>query len=151
MLKVCIDARNIRLSITIAGKTFFFLYVDKNELIAFKSCIKTFMIQLRRLHFVLYLPAETRLEKIDLYWFNLDHHTVEYEINEVMLLYTVPFLLNGQRQVYNHTFGRYSTINNNISHIEWIIDRDPLSIDTTLTHFQHVNSLYLIFDVKVSI
>jgi hypothetical protein len=109
------------------------------------------MIQLCRLHFVLYLPAETRLEKIDLYWFDLDHHTVEYEINEVMFLYTVPYLLNSQRQVYNHTIGRYSTINNNITHIEWIIDRDLLSINTTLTHFEHVNSFHLFFDIKVSI
>jgi hypothetical protein len=101
--------------------------------------------------FVLYLPAETKLENIDLYWFNLSHHTVEYEIHELMVLYTVPYLLNSQRQVYNHTFGRQSTINNNITHIQWTIDRDPLSIDTTLTHFQHVNSLVLFFDIKVNI
>src|SRR5690349_21511005 len=104
------------------------------------------MIYLRCLRFLLYLPAETKLENIDLYWFNLSHHTVEYEINGLMVLYTVPYLLNSQRQVYNHTFGRQSTINNSINHIEWIIDRDPLSIDTTLTHFQYVNSLVLFFD-----
>ncbi|CAF4307506.1 unnamed protein product [Rotaria sp. Silwood2] len=121
---------------------------DKNELIVFKSCITNFMICLCCLHFVLYLPAETKLENIDLYWFNLSHHTVVYEINELMVLYTVPYLLNSQRQVYNHTFGRQSTINNNITHIEWTIDRDPLSINTTLTHFQHVNSLVLFFDIK---
>ncbi|CAF3751781.1 unnamed protein product [Rotaria sp. Silwood1] len=50
-----------------------------------------------------------------------------------MVLYKVPYLLNSQRQVYNHTFGRQSTINNNI------------------THFQHVNSLVLFFDIKVNI
>jgi hypothetical protein len=109
------------------------------------------MICLRCLRFLLYLPAETKLENIDLYWFNLSHHTVEYEINGLMVLYTVPYLLNSQRQVYNHTFGRQSTINNSINRIEWIIDRDPLSIDTTLTHFQYVNSLVLFFDIKVNI
>ncbi|CAF3776891.1 unnamed protein product [Rotaria sp. Silwood1] len=124
---------------------------DKNELIVFKSCITNFMICLRCLHFVLYIPAETKLENIDVYWFNLSHHTVEYEINELMVLYKVPYLLNSQRQVYNHTFGRQSTINNNITHIQWTIDRDPLSINTTLTHFQHVNSLVLFFDIKVNI
>ncbi|CAF1510539.1 unnamed protein product [Rotaria sp. Silwood1] len=124
---------------------------DKNELIVFKRCITNFMICLRCLHFVLYLPAETKLENIDLYWFNLSHHTVEYEINELMVLYTVPYLLNNQRQVYNHTFGRQPTINNNINHIEWTIDRDSLSINTTLTHFQYVNSLVLFFDIKVNI
>ncbi|CAF2123354.1 unnamed protein product [Rotaria magnacalcarata] len=121
---------------------------DKNELIVFKSCFSNVMICLRCLHFVLYLPAETKLEKIDLDWFNLSHHTVEYEINGRMVLYTVPYPLNSQRQVYNHTFGRQATINNNINHIEWIIDCDPLSIDTTLTHFQYVNSLVLFFDIK---
>ncbi|CAF3913366.1 unnamed protein product, partial [Rotaria sp. Silwood1] len=121
---------------------------DNNELIVFKSCIRNFMICLRCLRFLFYLPAETKLEKIDLDWFNLSHHTVEYEINGLMVLYTVPYPLNSQRQVYNHTFGRQSTINNNISHIEWIIDCDPLSIDTTLTHFQYVNSLVLFFDIK---
>ncbi|CAF4015693.1 unnamed protein product [Rotaria sp. Silwood1] len=121
---------------------------DNNELIVFKSCIRNFMICLRCLRFLFYLPAETKLEKIDLDWFNLSHHTVEYEINGLMVLYTVPYPLNSQRQVYNHTFGRQSTINNNINHIEWIIDCDPLSIDTTLTHFQYVNSLVLFFDIK---
>jgi hypothetical protein len=109
------------------------------------------MICLRCLRFILYLPAETKLENIDLYWFNLSHHTVEYEINGLMVLYTVPYLLNSQRQVYNHTFGRQSTINNSLNHIEWIIDRDPSSIDTTLTHFQYVKSLVLFFDIKVNI
>jgi hypothetical protein len=149
MLKV----RKSRLSTIIGDNiTFsFFLFSDKNELIVFKSCITNFMICLRCLRFLLYLPAETKLENIDLYWFNLSHHTVEYEINGLMVLYTVPYLLNSQRQVYNHTFGRQSTINNSINHIEWIIDRDPLSIDTTLTHFQYVNSLVLFFDIKVNI
>ncbi|CAF2958401.1 unnamed protein product [Rotaria sp. Silwood2] len=124
---------------------------DRNELIVFKRCITNFMICLRCLSFVLYLPAETKLENIDLYWFNLSHHTVEYEINELMVLYTVSYLLNNQRQVYNHTFGRQPTINNNINHIAWTIDRDPLSINTTLTHFQYVNSLVLFFDIKVNI
>ncbi|CAM4865761.1 unnamed protein product [Rotaria socialis] len=121
---------------------------DKNELIVFKSCIRNFMICLRCLRFLFYLPAETKLEKIDLDWFNLSHRTVEYEINGLMVLYTVPYPLNSQQQVYNHTFGRQSTINNNINHIEWIIDCDPLSINTTLTHFQYVNSLVLFFDIK---
>ncbi|CAF1121845.1 unnamed protein product [Rotaria sp. Silwood1] len=65
-----------------------------------------------------------------------------------MLLYTVPYLLNHQRQVHNHTFGRRLTINNKINHIQWVVDRDPLSINTTLTQFQHVNSLELYYDIK---
>ncbi|UJR07961.1 hypothetical protein I4U23_012240 [Adineta vaga] len=106
------------------------------------------MICLRCLRFLFYLPGETKLENIDLYWFNLNHDTVEYEINGMMILYTVPYLLNSQRQVYNHTFAGQSTINNSINHIEWIVDRDPLSIDTTLVHFQHVKSLVLFFDLQ---
>ena len=131
---------------------FVFVFSDKNELIVFKSCITDVMICLRCLRFLLYLLAETKLENIDLYWFNLSHHTVEYEINGLMILYTVPYLLNSQRQVYNHTFvQQQSTINKNINHIEWIIDRDPLSIDTTLIHFQYVNSLVLFLDIQVNI
>ena len=130
---------------------FVFVFSDKNELIVFKSCITDVMICLRCLRFLLYLPAETKLENIDLYWFNLSHHTVEYEINGLMILYTVPYLLNSQRQVYNHTFGRQSTINNDINHIQWIVDRDPSSIDTTLTHFQYVNSLVICFDIQVNL
>ena len=130
----------------------FFKFSDRNELIGFKNCIANFMIHLRCLHFVLYLPVETKLENIDLYWFCLNHHTVEYEINELMMiLYTVPYLLNSQRRIHNHTFGRQSTINNNITHIQWIIDRDPLSIDTTLVHCQYVYSLVLFFDIRVNI
>ena len=130
---------------------FVFVFSDKNELIVFKSCITDVMICLRCLRFLLYLPAETKLENIDLYWFNLSHHTVEYEINGLMILYTVPYLLNSQREVYNHTFGRQSTINNDINHIQWIVDRDPSSIDTTLTHFQYVNSLVICFDIQVNL
>ena len=91
---------------------------DKNELLVFKSYITNFLIRLRCLRFLLYLPAETKLENIDLYWFNLNHHTVQYEIHELMVLYTVPYPLNIQRQVDNHTFGQQSTINNNIHHIQ---------------------------------
>jgi len=40
---------------------------DNNELIVFKSCIKNFLICLRCLRFLLYLPAETKLENIDFY------------------------------------------------------------------------------------
>ena len=110
------------------------------------------MICLRCLHFVLYLPVETKLENIDLYWFDLNDHTVQYEINELlMILYTVPYPLNSQRQVYNHTFGRQSTMNENINHIQWTIDRDPLYMDRTLVHFQHVYSLVLFLDIKVKI
>jgi hypothetical protein len=109
------------------------------------------MVHLRCLRFLLYLPAETILENTDLYWFNLSQHSVEYEINGLMTLYTVPYLLNSQRQVHNHTFGRQMTMNKNIHHIEWIIDRDPLSIDTTLTHFQYVHSLVLFVDIQVNI
>jgi hypothetical protein len=126
-----------------------FLYVDKNELITFKSGIRNVLVCLRRLHFVLYLPAETKVEKTDLYWFDLNHRGVEYEINEVMLLYTIPYLLNSQRQVQNHTFGLRSTINNKMNHIQWLVDRDPLSINTTLIHFRHVNSLELDYDIIV--
>ncbi|CAF1403453.1 unnamed protein product [Adineta ricciae] len=121
---------------------------DKNELVAFKSCFTNFMIRLHCLRFVLYLPGETKLENPDLYWFNLSHQTVEYVIDRMMILYTVPYPLNSQRQVYNHTFGRQATINKSIDHIEWIVDRDPLSIDTTLTHFQHVNSLVFSVDIQ---
>jgi hypothetical protein len=99
---------------------------------------------LRCLRFILYLPPKTKLEEIDFYWFNLNHHTIKYEINRFMVLYTVPYMLNSQRQVYNHSFGRQSTINNNIIHINWTINRDYLSINTTLGHFQHVNSLTLL-------
>ena len=110
------------------------------------------MIRLRCLRFILYLPGETKIENIDLNWFYLNDHTVQYEINRLMVLYTVPYLLNSQRQVYNHTFvQQQSTINKNINHIEWIIDRDPLSIDTTLIHFQYVNSLVLFVDFQVNI
>ncbi|CAF4092816.1 unnamed protein product [Rotaria sordida] len=105
------------------------------------------MIHLRRLHFILYLPVQTRLDDIDLYWFNLDHHTVEYEINEVIFLYTIPYLLNSQRRVYNNSVAQQSTINNNITHIEWIIDHDLLSIAKTLLHFEHVKSLHLFFNM----
>ncbi|UJR29379.1 hypothetical protein I4U23_010591 [Adineta vaga] len=122
--------------------------IDKNELAEFKSCIIKLMKCLRCLRFVLYLPAETKLENTDLYWFNFNHHSVEYEINELLVLYTVPYLLNSQRQVYNHILAQQSTINNNINQIEWIIDRDPLSISNTLTHFQHVRSLALCFNIK---
>ncbi|CAF3736407.1 unnamed protein product [Rotaria sordida] len=105
------------------------------------------MIHLRRLHFILYLPVQTRLDDIDLYWFNLDHHTVEYEINEVIFLYTIPYLLNSQRRVYNNSVAQQSTINNNITHIEKIIDHDLLSIAKTLLHFEHVKSLHLFFNM----
>ena len=123
---------------------------DKNELIVFKSCIKNSLICLRCLRFLFYLPTETKLENIDLCWFNLNHSSVKYEIHELMVLYTVPYPLNSQRQVHNHTFGRQSTINNNIHHIQWIVDRDPLLINTTLTHFQYVNSLVLFVDIEVN-
>ena len=110
------------------------------------------MICLRCLQFVLYLPVETKLENVDLDWFNLNHDTVQYEINELMMiLYTVPYLLNNQRQVYNHTFLRQSTMNNKITDIQWGLDRDLLSFDRTLIHFQHVNSLFLFIDIKVKI
>ncbi|CAF3022008.1 unnamed protein product [Rotaria sp. Silwood2] len=125
----------------------FIVIKDKNELITFKDCIKTIMIHLHRLHFILYLPVQTRLDDIDLYWFNLDHHTVEYEINEVIFLYTIPYLLNSQRRVYNNSVAQQSTINNNITHIEWIIDHDLLSIAKTLLHFEHVKSLHLFFNM----
>jgi len=98
---------------------------------------------------VIYLPVETKLEKIDLYWFDLNHRAVEYEINEVILLYTVPYLLNNQRKVYNHTFGRQSTINNKINHIQWTVDCNPSSINSTLPQFRYVNSLELYYDIKV--
>ena len=127
----------------------FHFYVDKNELIIFKSSIKSFLVCLRNLQFVIYLPVETKLEKIDLYWFDLNHRVVEYEINEVILLYTVPYLLNSQRKVYNHTFGRQSTINNDINHLQWTVDCNPSSINSTLTQFQYVNSLELYYDIKV--
>ena len=126
-------------------------FSDKNELIQFKRCIRNVMIRLCCLRFLLYLPAETKIENIDLNWFYLNHTTVEYEINRLMILYTVPYLLNSQRQVYNHTFGQQSTINNDINHIQWIVDRDPSSIDTTLTHFQYVNSLVICFDIQVNL
>ena len=74
---------------------------------------------------------------------------VEYEINEVILLYTVPYLLNSQRKVYKHTFERRSTNNNKINHIQWTVNCDPLSINNILTHFQYVNSLELYYDIKV--
>jgi hypothetical protein len=128
---------------------FVFPYTDKHELIALKSSIATYLVCLRNLQFVIYLPVETKLEKIDLYWFDLSHHAVEYEINEVILLYTVPYMLNGQRKMYNHTYGRQSTINNKIDHIQWTIDCDSLSINSTLTQFQYVNSLKLFYDIKV--
>ena len=109
------------------------------------------MFCLRCLHFVLYLPVETKLENVDLDWFNLNHDTVQYEINELtMLLYTVPYLLNSQRQVY-HTLLRQSTMNKNITDIQWRIDRDLLSLDQTLIHFRHVDSLFLSIDMKVKI
>ena len=114
----------------------------------FKSSITSFLICLHNLQFVLYLPVETKIEKIDLYWFHLNHRAVEYEINEVILLYTVPYLLNSQRKVYNHTFGRRST-NNKIDHIQWTVDCDSLSINNTLTHFQYVNSLELYYRITV--
>lgn len=108
------------------------------------------MVCLRCLHFILYLPVETKLENLDFDWFNLNHDTVQYEINELtMILYTVPYLLNKQRQVSNHTFGRQSTMNENINHIQWTIDRDYFSLDRTLIHFQYVYSLVLFVEIKV--
>ena len=98
---------------------------------------------------MIYLPVETKLEKIDLYWFNLNHRAVEYEINEKILLYTVPYLFNSQRTVYNHIFGQQSTINNKINHIQWTVDCNFSSINSTLTQFQYVNSLELYYDIKV--
>jgi hypothetical protein len=154
MLKVCFTVDGIaELSRrTMIDKiAILFLYIDKNELITFKDCIKTIMIHLRRLHFILYLPVQTRLDDIDLYWFNLDHHTVEYQINEVIFLYTIPYLLNNQRRVYNNSVAQQSTINNNITHIEWIIDHDLFSIAKTLLHFEHVKSLHLFFNMTVNI
>lgn len=109
-------------------------------------------ISLRSLHFVFYLPVQTKVENIDLDWFCLNHHAVQYEINELMMiLYTVPYPLNSQRQISNDTFGRQLTINKNINHIQWTIDRDCLSIDRTLIHFQHVSSLVLFIDIQVGI
>jgi hypothetical protein len=150
MLKVRIDSRILRMSVIPINKiSLYFLYVDKNELITFKSSIKKFLICLRHLHFVLYLPVETKLEKRDLYWFDLNHRAVEYEINEFIVFYTVPYLLNNQRQVYNHTFGLRSTINHNINHIQWIVDCNSSSINSTLNQFQYVNSLMLNYVFKV--
>lgn len=118
-------------------------------MLTLKSCITTYLIGLHQLHFVLYLPIETKLEETDLYWFDLNHRAVEYEINKVTLLYTIPYLLNSQRQVHNHIAARRSTNNNKMNHIEWIIDRDSLLINTTLTQFQHVKSLLIYYNIKV--
>lgn len=123
--------------------------VDKNELMTFKNAVRNDLICLRRLHFVLFLPIETKLDEIDLYWFDLNHRAVEYEINEVMLLYTVPYLLNSQQQLCNHTFGRRSTVNEKIDHMKWAINCDPSSINASLAHLQHVNSLEFFYDIKV--
>jgi hypothetical protein len=143
VLRVCIDIENVYVI------SLCFSYVDKNELITLKNSIRTFLVCLRNLQFVISLPVETKLEKIDLYWFDLNHRAVEYEINERILLYTVPYLLNSQRTVYNHTCGGQSTINNKINHIQWTVDCIPLSINSTLTQFQYVNSLELYYDIKV--
>jgi hypothetical protein len=53
--------------------------------------------------------------------------------------------------VYNNSVAQQSTINNNITHIEWIIDHDLFSIAKTLLHFEHVKSLHLFFNMTVNI
>ncbi len=149
LILVNCNAKGMYVSFQLIKSLFIFSYADKNELITLKSSITSFLVCLRNLQFVIYLPVETKLEKIDLYWFDLNHRAVEYEINEVILLNTVPYLLNSQRKVYNHTFGRQSTINNKINHIQWTVDCNPSSINITLTQFQYVNSLELYYDIKV--
>ncbi len=133
---------------------FCFYCADRDELFMFKSSITTYLRRLRQLHFVLYLPVETIIEKNDLYWFDLDHRAVQNEIdnngkNTVMLLYTVPYLLSNQRQLHNHTFARRSQTSGKINHIQWIVDCAPLSINTTLTHLRHVHWLQWFYDIQV--
>ena len=125
-------------------------FLDANELLAFRSCIGSVMVRLRCLRFVLYLPVKTKVEEIDLYWFDLSHDGVEYEIDGLLILYTVPYPLSSQRQVYNHSFGRHSTLNKNINDMEWIIDWDSSSFHRTLNHFQYVRSIVLFVDIQVN-
>ena len=134
---------------------FFVCRVDRDELITFKTGIRTCLYRLRKLGFVLNLPGETILEKHDLYWFDLDHHGVQYEIdtnetNSIMLLYTLPYLLSSQRQVHNNTFARRSQIERKINYIQWIVDDDPLAIDTSLVYLQNVHSLKWFYDIQVN-
>jgi hypothetical protein len=133
----------------------FVCHADRDELITFKTSIRTYLYRLRKLSFVLNLPGETILEKDDLYWFDLDHHGVQYEIdtnetNSIMFLYTLPYLLNSQRQVHNNTFARRSQIERKINYIQWIVDDDPLSIDTSLVYLQNVHSLTWFYNIQVN-
>jgi hypothetical protein len=78
-------------------------------------------------------------------WFNLDHHDLQYEIDSGMLPSTLPYLLKSQRQVLNHIFARHPHIERQISHIRWIVDNDPLSINDSLAHLQYVHSLEWVY------
>lgn len=129
---------------------FFKNYLDRDELLTFKSAIRTCLCCLRQLAFILVLPEDTILEKEDLHWFNLDRQGVQYEMDSEMLLYTLPYPLSSQRQVYNHTFARPLESECRINHLEWIVDDDPLSINVSLERLKYVQSLkwFCIVQVK---
>lgn len=128
---------------------FFSNYLDRDELLTFKSAIRTHLYCLHQLAFILLLPEDTILEKDDLHWFNLGHHGVQYEMDSEMLLYTVPYPLSSQRRVHNHTFARRLQRECRINHIEWIVDDDPLSTNISLKHLQYVQSLKWFYIVQV--
>ena len=115
----------------------------------FKSDIRTRLCSLRQLAFILHLPEYTILEQDDLHWFNLGHHEVRYEINSDMLLYTLPYLLNSQRRLHNHTFAQRPQMEGRINHIEWIVDDDPLSINVSLDRLKHLHSLKWFYVIQV--
>ena len=89
------------------------------------------------------------LEKDDLHWFHLGHRDVQYEIGSEMLLYTLPYRLDSHRQLHNHTFGRRSLIPNRIEHLEWIVDDDPLAVNSSIVRLQYIHSLNWFYRVQV--
>lgn len=91
----------------------------------------------------------TVLDEGDLAWFHLGHDAVHQHVDDVVRLYTSPYLLHRQRHLYNHADERTSTSNVLIDRLQWTLDCDPASIEATLTHLQQVHSLKLFANIHV--
>ncbi|CAF1444827.1 unnamed protein product [Adineta ricciae] len=129
---------------------------DRDELNIFKTSMKTRLYCLRKLKFILNLPDDTVFEDDDLYWFNLGHRGIQYEIdkNETeskIVLYTLPYSLNCQRQVRNNAFIQHSQIERKIDYIQWVVDDDPLSIENSLVYLQNTHFLKWFYVIQKSI